>query len=246
MLDSKIALVTGASKGIGKAIALKLAENGAFVYANSRESDNFNDWAKDTRSEVRGQIEPIYFDVTDEQACKAAILQIKKEKGGLDILINNAGIVSYEMLGMVSTPSFREMLEVNVVAPLNLIQLCNRIMAKRSHPSIINITSIVAEKGVEGQVAYASSKGAIISMTKSAAKELATKGIRVNAIAPGMVSTERLVEAAQRGFENKINDIRMGRMVTPEEVADLCVFLSSDSSKSITGQVIGIDGSMKL
>jgi len=245
-LEGKVALVTGAAKGIGKVIVEKLVTQGSTVYVNSKSSRNIDEWCREFSEKSKGSALPLYFDVTDEKGCKSAILSIRKEQGGLDILINNAGIVSYEMLGMVKLSDFRQMLEVNVVGPLNLIQLASRVMGRRATPSIINISSAVAVQGVEGQVAYSSSKGALISMTRSAAKELAPKGIRVNAIAPGMVATDRLQDASQKGFSEKVNDIRMGEMVHPEEVADLCVYLSSNISKSVTGQVISIDGALKL
>jgi len=243
LLKGKVCLVTGAGKGIGKAIAERFAEEGAVVYANARTGGSIDQWAKACAERNQTEVIPVYFDVTDYDKVKAAIMQIKKDHQKIDVLVNNAGMVTYELLGMVEAAKMREMLEVNVVAVLQLIQLVSRIMVRQQSGSIINISSIVATKGSKGQVAYSATKGAVISMTKSAAKELVGKNIRINAIAPGMVATERFIDVFEKNFKEKMNDVGMGRLAKPEEIADACVFLSSDLSTYITGQIIEVDGS---
>ena len=145
-------------------------------------------------------------------------------------------------MSMIDYDRFRKMFEVNVIALVNLMQLVGRVMQRQLSGSIINMASMVAVKGAKGQLSYSATKGAVISATKSAAKELANYKIRVNAIAPGMVGTERFKNVLQDKFSEKINDIPFGRLAEPEEIANLCLFLASDASSYITGQVIGIDG----
>ncbi len=242
LLTNKVALITGASKGIGKAIAERYAEEGATVYANAREEGGIDEWAKVLSEDHGVPVNPLYFDVRDEKAIRENIMKIKKQSGGIDILVNNAGVVSYEMLAMINVNHFQEMFDVNVVAVVQLIQLVSRLMQRQKSGSIINISSIVGVEGVSGQLAYSSTKGAVISLTKSAAKELAAHNIRVNAVAPGMINTERLSQVLTEKFSDRVNSIGMGRLGEPSEVADTCVYLGSDLSKYVTGQIIKVDG----
>lgn len=246
LLKNKVCLVTGASKGIGRSIAEAFAQQGAVVYANARILNSIDDWAQELSEKFQTKVVPIYFDVTDLIAAKSAVMQIKKNENKIDVLVNNAGMVTYEMIPMVQMDTFKSMLDINVVGSFNLLQIVSRIMSRQKSGSIINMTSIVADKGAKGQVAYATTKGAIIAMTKSAAKELAPLQIRVNAVAPGMVGTDRFIDVFENKFKDKINNIGMGRLATPNEIADLFVFLGSDNSTYITGQIIGIDGSTEL
>lgn len=243
LLKNKVCLVTGAGKGIGKAIAERFAQEGGIVYANALLAETIDEWAKECSEKNQTQVIPVYFDVTDYAAAKTVIMQIKKDQQRIDVLVNNAGIVSYELLGMLDAAKMREMLEVNVVAILQLIQLVSRLMVRQKSGSIINISSLVGAKGAKGQVAYSATKGAVISLTKSAAKELAEHKIRVNAIAPGMIATERFLEVFEKNFKERITDVGMGRLGTPEDVANSCVFLASGLSEYVTGQILGVDGS---
>jgi 3-oxoacyl-[acyl-carrier protein] reductase len=246
LLKNKVCLVTGTSKGIGRAIAESFAEQGAIVYANDRVPESIDDWAEELSKKHQTKVVPIYFDVTDLAAAKNAVMQIKSYEKKIDVLVNNAGMVTYEMIPMVQMDNFKLMLDVNVTGTFNLLQIVSRIMTRQKSGSIINMASIVADKGAKGQVAYATTKGAVIALTKSASKELAPLQIRVNAIAPGMVGTERFLDVFENKFKDKINNIGMGRIAKPSEIADLCVFLGSDMSTYITGQIIGIDGSTEL
>lgn len=246
LLANKICIVTGASKGIGKAVATLLAKNGAVVYATVRDIDAIKDWALQVSNTYHTRVVPLCLDVTDYDTVKKQILEIKSKEGQIDVLVNNAGMVTYEMIPMIDMNQFNKMWEVNVTAVLFLTQLVSRIMSRQKKGSIINISSLVGEKGASGQTAYAATKGAVIALTKSAAKELAPQGIRVNAIAPGMVATDRFLNEMESKFKNKTEAIGMGRLAEPEEVAELCVFLASNASAYITGQVIGIDGSIVI
>jgi 3-oxoacyl-[acyl-carrier protein] reductase len=242
LLENKVCLITGTGKGIGRAIAERFAEEGAIVYANARKVGSIDNWAGECSEINKTLVIPLYFDVTDYATAKQGVMQIVKDQQRIDILVNNAGIVSYELLGMIQPENLRNMFEVNVVAMIQLIQLVSRIMSRQKKGSIINISSIVGVNGVKGQLAYSATKGAVISLTKSAAKELAANNIRVNAIAPGMVATERLSAVMEKSFGERISDIGMGRLAEPREIADACVFLGSDMSSYISGQVLGVDG----
>ena len=245
MLENKVCLITGASKGIGKAVLEVFADNNAIIYANARNEGDLDDVLK-VFENAQVEIIPVYFDVTDFDAIKSCILQIKKRHKRLDVLVNNAGMVTYEILGMINFDKFREMLEVNLVAPIFLMQMATKLMLRQSSGSIINITSKVGVEGVKGQLSYSATKGGLNSATLSAAKELSSKNIRVNAVAPGMIGSDRLKNVMESKFKEKLNDIGFGRLGTPEEVAKACLFLASDHSSYMTGQIIEVDGDLKL
>jgi 3-oxoacyl-[acyl-carrier protein] reductase len=245
MLENKVCLITGASKGIGKAVLEVFADNNAIIYANARNEGDLDDILK-VFENAQVEIIPVYFDVTDFDAIKSCILQIKKRHKRLDVLVNNAGMVTYEILGMINFDKFREMLEVNLVAPIFLMQMATKLMLRQSSGSIINITSKVGVEGVKGQLSYSATKGGLNSATLSAAKELSSKNVRVNAVAPGMIGSDRLKNVMENKFKEKLNDIGFGRLGTPEEVAKACLFLASDHSSYMTGQIIEVDGDLKL
>ena len=237
MLSGKIAIVTGAARGIGRAIAEKFASLGARVYANDLNMDGVD---------LDAGIFKLPFDVTDSRAVKCALQEVFRQNGRIDCIVNNAAIIANQKLGMVTKDLLQKMYSVNVFAVLDVIQIASRLMARRGGGgSIINIASATAVHGSAGQVAYSSSKGAIIAMTKSAAKELAPMGVRVNAVAPGIVKTERfeeLYEADGEKIDCRIARIPIGRLATPEDVANACVFLASDMASFVTGQILGVDG----
>ncbi len=237
ILKNKIVVISGAGAGIGKATTQLFSKEGATVFAIDI---NGLEWVEGFTE--RGKIIPLQIDITNFPTIKNAIVSIKKEYGHIDVLANIAGLVSYEMMPMIDYDKFRKMLEVNVVALINLMSLVSRIMQRQQSGSIINMASMVGVKGAKGQLSYSATKGAVIAATKSAAKELAEHHIRVNAIAPGMVGSERFKTILEEKFAQKINDIPFGRLAEPEEIANLCLFLASDHSSYLTGQVIGVDG----
>jgi len=243
MLKNKVALITGASRGIGLATAELFAQNGAVIYANARATGCLDGLAKELESKYNTTVIPLYFDVTDSIGVKSAFTRIKKEQGRLDILVNNAGILKDALIGMISTDMIREVFDVNVFAVAELIQYAVKFMKKQSSGSIINLSSIVGVNGNKGQLAYSASKGAVISMTKTAAKELAQYNIRVNAIAPGMIDTDMFNSIGEEFVAERVAGIGMKRLGTPSDVANVCLFLASDLSEYVTGQVIGVDGS---
>lgn len=242
LLNDKVVLITGATKGIGKAIAEHFAKEGAIIYANARKQGIIDEWAEELARKYHTRIIPLYFDVTDKELAKQAIMRIKKECGKLDVLINNAGITSNQLLGSITRDTMQELFEVNVFAVIEMMQLATKLMMRNKSGSIINISSIVGQRGNKGQLAYSATKGAVISLTKSAAKELAEYNIRVNSIAPGLTDTDAMREVELDNLETRISNIPMGRLGHPDDIAKACLFLASDLSLYISGEVIGVNG----
>ena len=245
LLSEKVCIVTGAAQGIGKAIAERMAADGAIVYACDRVEGAMDDWARDCSGRHQTRVQPLYFDVTDAAAVKSALMSVFKSEKHIDILVNNAGVVFNKKIGMIVREETELMFRVNVIAVIELVQLVSRLMARTGGGSIVNIASVTAVLGSPGQSAYSATKGAIIAFTKSAAKELAAQGIRVNAVAPGIVKTERfaeLYEASGEKIDARIQRIALGRLGTPADVANACSFLASDRASYISGQVLGVDG----
>ena len=244
MLQGKVCLVTGTRSGIGKAIAIRFAEEGAVVFANAKKEEDVREWSD--LIQVKGKIIPLPFDVTDSGQVRESMLKIKRQYGHLDVQVNNAAVVSYEPMSMMTRQNLESMFQVNVFAVFEMMQFVSRMMKAQSKGGLINISSMVGEKGAAGQAAYSMTKGAVSSLTKSAAKELAKDHIRVNAIAPGMVRSERFEKEMTKRFPKMQENILWGRLAEPEEIADACLFLASDLSAYISGQIIGVDGCMML
>jgi 3-oxoacyl-[acyl-carrier protein] reductase len=242
LLEGKVCFVTGASKGLGKATIEAFAKAGAIVYANDIESGFLDENTKQLSTDYQTKVVPLYFDVTDVQKCKEAILRIKREQGRLDVLVNNAGIMKDALIGTVTRPLIERTFDVNVFATMELLQLGVKLMMRSGGGSIINMSSIVGITGNPGQLVYSATKGAIISLTKTAAKELAAKNIRVNAIAPGMIDTDMMRSIGEKHLAVHLSNIPMGRLGRPEEIANACVFLASDMASYITGHILTVDG----
>jgi 3-oxoacyl-[acyl-carrier protein] reductase len=245
-LDRKVSLVSGANKGIGFAVVSKFLKEGSIVYAGVRDGSNISEGLRILQTEYPSTLVIIELDVKNLNNCKQVIQSIKSKHETLDVLVNNAGVVTYELIPFINFDSLEEMIQVNILGVIRLTQLASRLMTRRNIGSIINLSSMVSVKGASGQAAYAATKGAVNSFTLSAAKELSKFNIRVNAVAPGMVATERLLHAASEKFSGAIDQIGFGKMAEPRQIAETCLFLASDESSYITGQIIGVDGSQKL
>jgi len=242
LLKGKVILVTGCNRGIGAAILEKLAQNGAIIYAAARQNGSMEQKAEELSKKYATSITPVYFDVTDKSGIKQVFMKINKEHRRLDCLVNNAGVMEDALIGMATESNMRNTFEVNVFAVINLMQYSIKLMKKQGSGSIINISSIVGVHGNSGQIVYSASKGAVIALTKTAAKELSSSNIRVNAIAPGMIDTDMFRSIGEIRMAERISKIGMGRLGTPDEVASLALFLASDMSTYVTGQIIGVDG----
>lgn len=233
LLENKVTIITGAGRGIGRVIAEQFIADGAIVYAN-----DLNEF------EIPGA-KTICFDVTDTNALKSGLMQVYKAEGRIDCVVNNAAIIQNQKLGMVTKPLLEKMYAVNVFAVIDMIQIASRLMARTGGGCFVNMASVTGVVGSPGQVAYSASKGAVISITKSAAKELAPMNIRVNAVAPGIVKTERfeeLYEATGDKINERIEKIALGRLGTPQDIANAVSFLVSDRASYISGQILGVDG----
>lgn len=242
LLSNKVCLITGTSRGIGAETAKRFAEEGAIVYANAKSLGCIDARSKEWEEAYNTKVIPLYFDVTDEKSAKQAIMQIKKEQGRLDVLVNNAGVMRDALIGMVNKDLMEEIFAVNVFAVMNMLQLANKLMSRQQSGSIINLSSIVGIEGNAGQLVYSASKGAVAALTKTAAKELASNNIRVNAIAPGMIDTDMFRSIGEEKITQHLSHIKMGRLGSTTDIANAIVFLASDLSTYVTGQILGVDG----
>ena len=246
MLENKVALVTGAGRGIGRAIAIALAEEGAEVIVNYNGSEERAKEVKQTIEENGGKASIYKCNVSDFEACETMIREIVKEHGHLDILVNNAGITKDGLIMKMKEEDFDRVLNVNLKGTFNTIRHSARQMLKQRSGKIINISSVSGILGNVGQANYAASKAGVIGLTKTMARELGSRGITVNAIAPGFVDTEMTEVLSEEIRENACKQIILGRFGKPEDFANAAVFLASDKADYITGQVISVDGGMNV
>jgi 3-oxoacyl-[acyl-carrier protein] reductase len=242
----KVALVTGSTRGIGWATAERLAEHGATVVLNAHSSEDELSARRDELTDrFGGKHMALKFDVGDRAAVTGAVRQVFSGLRRLDALINNAGILDDALLGMIDERSAERTFTVNTLGTLNTMQASSRLLA-RSGGAIVNVASIIGVVGNHGQVAYGGSKAAVIGMTKSAAKELAPSGVRVNAVAPGFIDTDMIKRLPDGIYEERVRSIGMGRVGSPGEVARAIVWLASADASYVTGQVLGVDGGMLI
>jgi 3-oxoacyl-[acyl-carrier protein] reductase len=244
LLQGKTALVTGASKGIGRSIALKYAEHGAnvaFTYLSSVEQGQ----ALEAELASKGvKAKGFRSDASDYAQAEKLINDVVAEFGTLDILVNNAGITMDNLLMRMTEEMWDKVISVNLKSCFNTVKAATKPMMKQRGGSIINMTSVVGLKGNAGQANYAASKAGIIGFTKSVALELGSRGIRSNAIAPGFIETEMTGKLDEKTVQSWRDAIPLKRGGKPEDVADACVFLGSDMSSYITGQTLQVDGGM--
>lgn len=246
MLENKVALVTGAGRGIGRAIAVALAKEGAKVIINYNGSEERAKEVKRTIEEFGGKAFIYKCNVSDFEACELMIKDVVKEYGHLDILVNNAGITKDGLIMKMKEEDFDSVLNVNLKGTFNTIRHSARQMLKQRSGKIINISSVSGILGNAGQANYAASKAGVIGLTKTMARELGSRGITVNAIAPGFVDTEMTEVLSEELKENACKQIILGRFGKPEDIANAAVFLASDKADYITGQVISVDGGMNV
>lgn len=244
LLEGKNALITGASKGIGRAIAFRFAQHGAnvaFTYLSSVEQ------GQALESELTGEgvkAKGYRSDASDFAQAEKLVNDVIADFGTLDILVNNAGITQDTLLLRMTEEMWDKVINVNLKSCFNTVKAATRQFMKQKHGSIINMTSVVGLKGNAGQVNYAASKAGIVGLTKSVALELGSRGIRSNAIAPGFIETEMTAKLDEKTVQTWRDAIPLKRGGKPEDVADACVFLASDLSSYVTGQVLQVDGGM--
>ncbi len=244
MLQNKIALVTGASRGIGRAIARTFAEHGATVIVNYQGSEVC---AKELVKEIEdngGKAEAVCCNVADFAGCERMIKGIIDKYGRLDILVNNAGITKDGLVMKMSEEEFSRVVSVNLQGTFHTIRHAARYMVKNRAGKIINISSVSGVLGNPGQANYSASKAGVIGLTKSVAKELGSRGIQVNAIAPGFITTDMTDAMSESAKETVLSQVTLGRCGKPEDVANAALFLASEMSDYITGQVLSVDGGM--
>ena len=246
MEENKTVFVTGGSRGIGKEVALKFAENGYNVVINYVSS---NTDVEALKSEFEGKgVKALIMqaDVTDKTAIEELVKKAIEGFGAIDVLVNNAGITRDNLLMRMSEEEFDKVIEINLKGTYIVTKAVTKYMMKKRKGSIINLSSVVGVAGNAGQCNYAASKAGIIGFTKSIAKELASRNIRANAVAPGFIETDMTDVLKEDVKEHIYNQIPLKRMGTAKEVAELIYFLGSDNSSYITGQVINIDGGMVM
>ena len=246
MLTGKVALVTGAGRGIGRQIALTLAAQNAFVIVNYNGS---KDKAEETDSEIKaagGDAVSYKCNVSDFEECQQMITAIIKEYKHIDILVNNAGITRDGLIMKMSEDDYDAVLDTNLKGTFNTIRHMSRYFLKQKSGRIINISSVSGILGNAGQANYSASKAGVIGLTKAVARELASRGITVNAVAPGFVDTDMTDALSDSAKENLISQIPLGRTGKPQDIANAVLFLASDAAGYITGQVLSVDGGMAI
>ncbi|MDX7760403.1 SDR family NAD(P)-dependent oxidoreductase [Aeromonas caviae] len=246
LLQGKRVVITGAGRGIGLAIARQFAAQGAELWLNGRDEQAITRMTEALCVEFGVPCMSLCFDVADPQAVKQAFQQLFGQTRQLDVLVNNAGVLDDALLGMVQQQQIERTFATNSYSTLYCSQYAARLMQRSGGGSIINMASIIGRVGNAGQAVYAGSKAAVIGITQSLAKELAASQIRVNAIAPGFIDTDMARSLPPAKFDERVASIAMGRIGTPDEVASVALFLASDLSRYVTGQVIGVDGGMLI
>lgn len=246
MAEKKVAVVTGASRGIGRAIALELGRRGNFVVVNYNGSAEKAEAVKQEIEAAGGEACAMQCDVSDYGACEAFMKDIIKEYKRIDILVNNAGVTRDGLLMQMKEEDFDAVVDTNLKGAFHTIRFAARQMLKQRSGRIINLSSVVGLRGNGGQVNYSASKAGIIGLTKSAAKELASRGITVNAIAPGFIETEMTAVLPEETKAATLKEIPLQKFGKPEDVAQAAAFLASDEAAYITGQVLCVDGGMAM
>jgi len=244
-LDGKAAVITGCNRGIGKAILEKFAKEGANIVACTRQmTAELEAFYQQKEKENAIKIYPLLFDLANEESIKSAMKELYSWKLPIDILVNNAGVVTEGLMLTTNISKIKEVFQVNYFSQVLLTQYILKLMMKNKKGNILFMSSVAGQNARSGMTIYGSSKAAIAMLAQSLAKEIAVYNIRVNALAPSLVETEMLYTMKENSFSDIIHSSALKRMASPEEIADAALFLVSDESSYITGQVIRVDGGL--
>ena len=246
LLDGKIALVTGASRGIGRAIAIELAKEGATVAINYAGNKTAAEEVQNIITEMGGKAMIIQADVSDENSAMNMVEEVIKEFGGIDILVNNAGITRDGLFIRMKEDDWNAVINTNLTGIFNCTKVAAKYMMKKRSGKIINMSSVSGIMGNAGQTNYSAAKAGVIGFTKSLAREMASRGITVNAVAPGFIATDMTAAMPEKAQEHVLASIPLGKMGEPKDIANAVLFLASDKASYITGQVIHVDGGMVM
>ena len=246
ILKNKNAIITGCIQGIGKATLEEFAKNGANIWACALEyNEDFEAFCKKLSEENNIWVKPVYFNLLNQDEIKVGLKKIASDKLPIDILVNIAGMTKDAITHMVTMDQMKLIFEINFFSQIYLTQFVTKLMIRQGYGSVVNTSSISAIDGSYGQLSYSSSKAALIGATKTLSKELANKGVRVNAIAPGVISTDMNKIVPDSIIQENIKKMKIKRLGKADEVAKTILFLASDLSNYITGQIIRIDGGIK-
>ena len=245
-MKDKVALVTGGSRGIGRAICLELAARGAAVAVNYAGNEQAALETVEACRALGAQAQAFRADVADPAACEELLKAVKEAFGKVDILVNNAGITRDGLLMTAKAEDFDKVLDTNLKGAYFCMKAASKLMMRQRYGRIVNLSSVVGLRGNPGQTGYAASKAGILGLTKAAAKELATRGITVNAVAPGFIDTDMTAVLPENAKTAMLATIPMGRPGAPEDVARAVAFFAEESSAYVTGQVLCVDGGMAV
>ena len=246
LLDGKIALVTGGSRGIGRAVAIELAKEGAAVAINYAGNKAAAEEVQSIITQMGGKAMIIQADVSDEKSAMQMVEEVIAQLGGIDILVNNAGITRDGLFIRMKEEDWNAVINTNLTGIFNCTKVAAKYMMKKRSGRIINMSSVSGIMGNAGQTNYAAAKAGVIGFTKSLAREMASRGITVNAVAPGFIATDMMAAMPVKAQEHVLTSIPLGKMGKPEDIANAVLFLASDKASYITGQVIHVDGGMVM
>ena len=243
MLRGKNVIITGANRGIGHTLLVMLAKSGANIWACCRKSNSsFEEEIACLAAENRVWIKPVYFELTDSNSIERGLQCIIADRQSIDVLVNNAGVTATALLHQTSIEEIKEIFEVNYFSLLTIVKRISKVMIRQKSGSIVNMASVAGMEHQPGRVAYGSSKAAVIWMTQALAKEFGPFGVRINAVAPGAIKTEMIAEYSEEEINKIVSETSLRRLGNVDEIAEVVLFLASDVSSFITGQIIKVDG----